>query len=97
MKHILYMLIGLVTIMPRTATADEMPTNQWVLLPVVAPNIVWETGIAYDPDTRWIARHGGHILDSYAQDNYTDLFDLQRRQWARSRAPLRPQGAAWWT
>lgn len=73
------------------AAADGTPTNQWVLLPVVAPNIVWETGIACDPDSRWIVRHGGHILGSYAQDNYTDLFDLQRLQFARSRAPLRPQ------
>ncbi|MCX7589993.1 MAG: kelch motif-containing protein [Kiritimatiellae bacterium] len=68
-----------------------LPENQWKLLPVRAPNIVWETGIAYDPETHWIVRHGGHILGSYAQDNYTDLFDLPNLRFARSRAPWRPQ------
>lgn len=92
MKHIVFLLIGLAAIMPRTGSAaNETPTNQWVLLPVTAPNIVWETGIAYDPDSRWIVRHGGHTIGSYAQDNYTDLFDLQSLRFARSRAPLRPQ------
>ena len=72
-------MAGMALLAGGIAAGADAPVNRWVLHPARAPNIVWETGIAYDPDTHLIVRHGGHILGSSAQDNYTKF----RKLWTR--------------
>jgi len=67
------------------------PVNTWVLRHKRTPNLIWEMGIAYDPVTHIMVRHGGHVLGTYAQTNYTILYDVRRNTFSWSRAPLRPQ------
>ncbi len=68
-----------------------LPDNVWVLRHTQTPNIVWESGIAYDPATRVMVRHGGHVLGSYAQTNYTILYHVPENRFSWSTAPARPQ------
>ena len=76
---------------PAGTAAPEAAANRWVLLHEQAPNIVWENGIAWDPDARRIVWHGGHIGRLYPQSNYTFLYDPALNRFSESQAPSRPQ------
>ncbi|MHC4914229.1 MAG: fibronectin type III domain-containing protein [Planctomycetota bacterium] len=77
----------------RTAAVPRLPApaNRWVLRHRQAPNIMWENGITYDPATRQIVWHGGHVGRLYPQSNYTFLYDVRRNRFRESQAPTRPQ------
>ena len=67
------------------------PLNEWQCRYEQNPNIVWENGIAWDPEARRIVWHGGHIGRLYPQSNYTFLYDPEANRFSESQAPSRPQ------
>jgi hypothetical protein len=71
---------------PASSTA-----NSWILVHEYAPNINWENGVAWDPRTRRIVWHGGHMGRLYPQSNYTFLYDPKQNRFSESQAPTRPQ------
>jgi hypothetical protein len=68
----------------------ELEPNRWQLVRDDLPNIAWEAGLAYDPRAGRVAHHGGHLLSSYAQSNYTSLYTIRDDIFSESLAPLRP-------
>ncbi|MCG3177850.1 MAG: hypothetical protein BIFFINMI_00170 [Phycisphaerae bacterium] len=69
----------------------DMAPNTWVRLQDHTPKNTWETGVAWDRDSGLIVEHGGHVLGSYAQSNYTWLYDLRTNSFRESHAAARPQ------
>jgi hypothetical protein len=51
------------------------------------PNIMWESSVSYDPRSKQVVRHGGHVLGGYAQSRFTFLYGTESRSFNYSKAP----------
>lgn len=73
------------------ALPDQPLGVRWERLRSDLPAEVWENGIAYDPRTRAVVQHGGHVIGSYVQSSYTTLYELPSGEVRASTAGSRPQ------
>lgn len=76
---------------PRDIAFPDAPLDTWVLRQEKTPKNTWENYVAYDPLTRQVVQHGGHVTGSYVQSNYTWLYDVRANEFKLSHAPRRPQ------
>ncbi|APR79342.1 Hypothetical protein A7982_04689 [Minicystis rosea] len=51
------------------------------------PNSMWESSVAYDPRSKQVIRHGGHIWGAYAQSRFTFLYRTEDKTFTHSHAP----------